>query len=113
MVRVIETLSAEGKAANSLSVTVAVGENENSMAEFARVKDALLTWQRSGHSARGGLEIDIQSEEAVCTATLQEFMNVVSERDPEMGEFYRNLKEAKIYVVSPAGRIIKTVGFAH
>ena len=77
------------------------------------MKDALLEWQRSGRAARGALQIDIQTEDSLSLPTLQEFMSIVSERDPQLFEFYKNLKEAKVCAVSPSGRILKKIGFAH
>lgn len=113
MIRVVETLAAQEEAPNRLSVSVVVAEGERRAAEFIRVKDALLEWQRSGRAARGALDIDIHTEESLSSVTLNEFMNVVSERDAQISEFYRDLKEAIICMVSPSGKRIKKIGFAH
>ena len=96
-----------------MSVSVAVAEGESRAAEFIRVKDALLEWQRSGRAARGALDIDIQTEESLSSATLHEFMNIVSGRDAQVFEFYEELKEAIICTVSSSGKRIKKIGFAH
>jgi len=40
-------------------------------------------------------------------------MNIVSERDAQISEFYGDLKEAIICTVSPSGKRIKKIGFAH
>ena len=96
-----------------MSVSVAVAEGESGSAEFSRVKDALLEWQRLGRAARGALDIDIQTEESMSSATLHEFMNIVSGQDAQVFEFYRDLREATICTVSPSGKRIKKIGFAH
>jgi hypothetical protein len=113
MIRVVEKLATEEQTPNRLSVSVAAGEGETSAAVFSDVKEALLEWQRSGRSTRGILEIEIQTEESMSMSALQEFMNTVSATDPQIYEFYRGLKDATVRTVSPSGKRIKTIGFAH
>ena len=113
MVKVVETLGTGIKSLNRLSISVALGAGENASAEFSRVKDALLEWQKSGHAAAGALAIEIGTEEPNSRAVLNTFMNIVSSKERLIHEFYRSLREAEICVVSPGGKRIKKLGFAH
>ncbi len=113
MIKVVENLGVEGKPPNRLSISVAVGEGESTEAEFGRVRDALLAWQKSGRAARGALEIEIQTEESGSSDVLHTFMRIVSAEDPLLHEFYGTLQGAEICTVAASGKRIKKIGFAH
>jgi hypothetical protein len=103
MVKVLET--------SQLSVSVAVKKRGSAEAEFGRVRTALLDWHKSGRAVGGSLTIDIRADRPRSSEMLHSFMRVVSEQDPLVSEIYSSLGEAMIRTVSPAGKIIKKIGF--
>ncbi len=113
MVKVVETLDTKAKSPSRLSISVAFGAGENASAEFSRVKEAILEWQKSGRAASGTLAIEIRAEESDSQGVLNAFLNTVSSNERLIHQIYRSLREAEICVVSPGGKRIKKLGFAH
>jgi hypothetical protein len=113
MVKILERFVADHSVPSNLSISVAVREDENDVAEFARVKDALLQWQSSRDTGLDTLAIEIETEEVRRHETLNLFLNIVSEIDPRIDRLYKSVKEVEISLVSPSGRRIKKLGFSN
>jgi len=113
MLKISEALAGTGALSYRLCLSVVVRADENSDIEFERVRNALINWRNSGRSSRGFLEIELETEESQSNALLQELMRVICKWDSQMYDFYRELKGAEVRIVSPSGRKIKKLGFAH
>jgi hypothetical protein len=108
MLKVLET-----RGLDSLFISVAVHEGESPESEFGPVKEVLLEWQRAHGASPNRLTIEIQTEESKRHEILRHFFQVVSSTDPLLYQFYQNVREAEICLVSPTGKRFKKVGFSH
>src|SRR2546426_665443 len=112
MITVLEAFGTGSKPQSHLSISVAVREGESYESEFCGVRDTLLEWQKSRGAGCGAVAFKIQTAESSSAVILNLFMNIV-EQDTLIKELLGNLKEGELSLVSPSGRRIKKLGFAH
>ncbi|SRR5260221_13983650 len=110
MIKLVEGVAASNKALKGLGLRVTIQEGDTVVAEFDRVRHALLDWHRTHGAACGALEIEYQAHESSWPEIEQFWVNK-NETDPVIQALLQQIGSIDLCMVTPTGKNIRRIEF--